>query len=171
MPEVSVSIASSSGEFDAARALCQQWFEWHWRNYPTDWPLEGNPMARGRFDAIVQELEQLHARPHGAIVLASVDGDPVGCVMYSEDHSGVAVFNRMFVAERGRGHGLGQMMLDRMFEQMLADGYERVFFSSAKFLTHAKAMYERAGFVPMNHPSDLPDDWRDYVYFMQRELK
>ena len=171
MPEISVSVASSSDDFDAARALCQQWFEWHWRNYPTDWPREGNPMARERFEAIVHDLEQLHARPHGAVVLASVDGNAAGCVMYSEAQPGVAVFNRMFVAEGGRGHGLGLRMLERMFEQMLADGYERVIFSSAKFLTHAKTMYERAGFVPMHHPSDFPAEWRDYVYFMQRDLK
>jgi hypothetical protein len=53
---------------------------------------------------------------------------------------------------------------------MVADGYERVFFSSATFLTHARAMYRKAGFVDMPHPRGFPDAWRDKVYFMERSL-
>ena len=128
-------------------------------------------MAHDKFESTISDLERLHARPKGAILIAFLDGNPVGCVMYNEAQPGLAVFNRMFVSEGGRGYGLGHLMLERMFEQMLADGYEKVFFSSAKFLTHAKAMYESAGFVHMPHPIDFPNQWHDYVYFMQRPLK
>lgn len=170
MPEVSVRLVSSQLELEAVRALCREWLEWHWREYPRDWPVDGNPMAHEKFEAVIRDLEVLHARPKGGIVLASLDDRAAGCVMYSEAKPGLAVFNRMYVSEGGRGHGLGRLMLERMFEQMVADGYEKVFFSSARFLTHARAMYERAGFVDMPHPADFPDAWRDYVYFMQRSL-
>lgn len=90
--------------------------------------------------------------------------------MYAQASPGVAVFNRMFVSEHGRGHGLGRLMMARMFEQMILDGYEKVMFSSAKFLTHARAMYESAGFVDVPHPEGFPDEWRQYVYFMERPL-
>ena len=90
--------------------------------------------------------------------------------MYSEASLGIAEFNRMFVSADGRGHGLGRRMLDHMFEQMTTDVYAHVFFSSATFLTHARAMYENAGFVPMPHPAGFPDEWRDKVYFMERSL-
>ena len=170
MPEISVHIASKKSDFEAARGLCREWLDWHWNEYPDDWPLEGNPMAHDKFESIVRDLERLHARPGGAILIASVDGKPVGCVMYNEAQPGVAVFNRMFVSEVGRGCGLGQLMLERMFEQMSVDGYEKVFFSSAKFLTHAKAMYEAAGFTSSPHPVGFPAEWRDRVYFMERSL-
>ena len=90
--------------------------------------------------------------------------------MYAEAGPGVAEFNRMFVSEEGRGHGLGRLMLKRMFEQMVSDGYKKAVFSSAKFLTQARAMYESAGFVDMPHPQGFPDEWREYVYFMERSL-
>ena len=90
--------------------------------------------------------------------------------MYSEASPGVAELYRRFVSEGGRGLGLGRMMLERMFEQMISDGYTKTVFSSAKFLTHARAMYESAGFVDMTHPQGFPDEWRKYVYFMQRSL-
>lgn len=170
MTEITVKLAETDADIDAARALCREWMAWHWDAYPKDWPVRGNPMEPERFLKILDELPALHARPRGGILLASIDEVPCGCVMYNEAGPDIAEFNRMFVSEAGRGHGLGGLLLAHMFDQMIADGYKRVFFSSARFLTHARAMYERAGFVDMPHPADFPDAWRDYVYFMERKL-
>jgi len=41
---------------------------------------------------------------------------------------------------------------------------------SAAFLTHARLMYENAGFIPMPQPTGFPEEWRDKVYFMERSL-
>jgi hypothetical protein len=53
---------------------------------------------------------------------------------------------------------------------MVDDGYGKVFFSSATFLTHARTMYEAAGFTGIPHPPGFPAELRDRVYFMQRTL-
>ena len=127
-------------------------------------------MDQERFETIIQNLPKLHERPRGGILIGSVNEQAVGCVMYQEAKPGVAEFNRMFVSDGGRGHGLGRRMLDQMFDQMIADGYKRVFFSSATFLTHARAMYEGAGFTDCPHPVGFPAKWRDRVYFMERSL-
>ncbi|NDW53978.1 GNAT family N-acetyltransferase [Aliiroseovarius sp. PrR006] len=167
---ISTRLASDESDYEQARDLCRQWLDWHWKNYPTDWPTEGNPMDPGRFAAILDDLPSLHARPSGGILLASLGDQPVGCVMYNEARAGVAKFNRMFVSENGRGYGVGRRLLEHMFEQMIQDGYQKVIFSSANFLTHAKAMYEATGFTDIPHPEHFPDQWRPYVYFMERTL-
>lgn len=168
--EISIRMASGDAEIEQARDLCRQWLDWHWTNYPADWPTEGNPMNPEQFEAILNDLPLLHSRPTGGILVALLNNQPVGCVMYSKASSGIAEFNRMFVNESGRGCGIGRRLLERMFEQMIQDGYEKVIFSSAKFLTHAKAMYEAAGFTDIPHPDGFPDQWRPYVYFMERAL-
>ena len=171
MAKIDVRLASSDDEIKAARRLCLGWLAWHWENYPADWPRgDDHPMDPAGFRKIVADLPDLHKRPLGGILIASVDGTPCGCVMYSQARPGVAEFKRMFVSPEGRGHGLGRKMLDHMFSHMAADGYERVFFSSATFLTHARAMYEQAGFIPMAQPEGFPEAWRDKVYFMERSL-
>ncbi|MCX7558506.1 GNAT family N-acetyltransferase [Sulfitobacter sp. F26204] len=170
MTEISVDLVVEDDEIEAVQALCQDWLDWHWKAYPDDWPTEGNPMDPQRFQKILEDLPGLHARPRGGIFLARLDGEPVGCVMYNEADGMTAELNRLFVRENGRGHGLGRMMLERMFEQMKSDGYKRAIFSSAKFLTHAKEMYQDAGFVDMPHPQAFPEAWREYVYFMERRL-
>ena len=171
MHNISIRLAEDADDFDAARGLCREWLDWHWRNYPIDWPRGADhPMDQERFETIIQNLPKLHERPRGGILIGSVNEQAVGCVMYQEAKPGVAEFNRMFVSDGGRGHGLGRRMLDQMFDQMIADGYKRVFFSSATFLTHARAMYEAAGFTDCPHPVGFPAKWRDHVYFMERSL-
>ena len=172
MTEISVRLSRDAKDLEAARALCRDWLDWHWKNYPPDWPRgDDHPMNPVAFEATLEKLPDIHKRPLGGILIASVDGKPSGCVMYSEAEPGVAEFKRMFVSVSGRGHGLGRKLLDAMFEQMIADGYQRVFYSSATFLTHARTMYENAGFVPIAHPNGFPDEWRDKVYFMDRSLQ
>jgi GNAT superfamily N-acetyltransferase len=167
----SVRMAENADDFEIARALCREWIDWHWHHYPSDWPKGADhPMDPQKFEAIVQDLPNLHQRPRGGIFIGSVDGNAAGCLMYHEAAAGIAEFKRMFVNENGRGYGLGRLMLERMFEQMISDGYQKVFFSSATFLTHARAMYERAGFLDIPHPAGFPNEWRDRVYFMERTL-
>ena len=127
-------------------------------------------MDPARMETILQDLPTLHARPLGAILVASLKGRPIGCVMYNDAGAGVAEFNRMFVSEHGRGRGVGRLLLERMFDAMIEDGYRTAMFSSATFLTHARALYEGVGFVDIPHPDGFPRAWRPYVYFMERPL-
>ncbi|MEM7732819.1 MAG: GNAT family N-acetyltransferase [Pseudomonadota bacterium] len=171
MAEIVIRLAANEDDVKAAQSLCHEWLDWHWQNYPPDWPRgDDHPMDPTRFKAIVETLSDLHARPRGGIVIAWVDEVPFGCVMYAQARPGVAEFNRMFVSPDGRGHGLGRKMLDHMFDRMVADGYGQVFFYSAAFLSHARAMYEEAGFKAMPPPAGFPDTWRGKVYFMDRSL-
>ena len=179
MTGIVVRLARDKADVEAARKLCQEWLDWHWENYPSDWPTKDDPdwptevehpMDPEKFRATLEELPERHKRPGGGILVASINGIPAGCVMYNEASPGIAEFHRMFVSVKGRGNGLGRKLLESMFTQMIEDGYTRVFFSSATFLTHARTMYRSAGFVDMAHPAGFPDAWRDKVYFMERSL-
>ncbi len=170
MPAISVRMAHVDVDFEVARALCREWLDWHWKAFPEDGPREGNPMDPRVFQSVMDELPQIHARPSGGILLAEVDGLPAGCVMYHEMEPDVAEIKRLFVNEAGRGHGIGRLLLERMFEAMIADGYRTVRFSSAKFLSHARRLYESAGFLDIPHPQGFPDHLRSFVYFMERPL-
>ncbi|MEE4187801.1 MAG: GNAT family N-acetyltransferase [Roseobacter sp.] len=179
MTEILLRLARDATDIEAARELCREWLAWHWENYPADWPtptdpdwLVGveHPMDPESFQTILDDLPERHKRPGGGIFVAYVNGHPAGCVMYNAARPGVAEFHRMFVSEKDRGNRLGEKLLNAMFAQMIADGYTRVFFSSATFLKHARTMYRNAGFVDMTHPEDFPHLWRDKVYFMERAL-
>ena len=90
--------------------------------------------------------------------------------MYHEADATTAEVKRLFVNENGRGHGLGRLLLEKMFSSMAEDGYKDVRFSSARFLTHARWLYESVGFLDMAPPEGLPDEIARFIYFMERPL-
>ena len=81
MAQITVRMAQTPADFDIARVLCFEWLDWHWRAFPADGPRDGNPMNPAAFQTEVDNLESIHARPKGAILLAEVDGNPAGCVI------------------------------------------------------------------------------------------
>jgi len=172
LSNVVIRLAEDANDFKAARTLCREWLDWHWRHYPNGWPTgPDHPMDPSRFEAIMQDLPSLHKPPGGGILIGLVDGQAVGCVMYHEAEPGVAEFNRLYVNEKGRGHRLGLRMLEAMFARLSVNGFYKVFFTSATFLTHARAMYETAGFMDIPHPPEFPAEWLDKTYFMERHIK
>ena len=164
--EVVVRRAESAADFDRVRALCRAWPEWQLKTYPElreEILFEFEPESYARRLAA---LETIHARPKGAVLLAELEGQAVGCVMYLEMAPGVAEVKRLFVDEAGRGHGIGRALLEEMFARMRADGYRTARFSSARHLSHARRLYESLGFRDIPAPEGYPD----FVYFMERPL-
>ena len=162
--------AETDEDFDAARALSRSWAEWQLKTFP-EWRREilwaFDPQTYAR---TVADLHLIHARPKGAILLAELGGLAVGCVMYEEMEPGVAEIKRLFVDEPGRGRGFGRALLETMFAAMRGDGYATVRFSSARFLTHARKLYEGVGFLDIPHPPGFPEKAKEFVYFMEQPL-
>jgi len=166
MPDITIALAKTEAEIDAVRDLCRQWPEWLLETFP-----ENEAGIRKRFYSAAYEdtlaaLPEIHARPKGAMFLAKLERAPAGSVMYREKEPGQAEFNRMFVATHARGHGLGERLMEAMLAQMKADGYRTVVFNSARFLDHARRMYERLGFRDIPPPPGVPE----HEYHMIRAL-
>jgi GNAT superfamily N-acetyltransferase len=73
---------------------------------------------------------------------------------------------RMFLLKRVRGLGIGQMMLDVVFDYAKKSGYSNIYLYSSRDLQTARKLYLKNGFV------DIPrynDDYRADV-FMARKL-
>lgn len=146
MPDITISLVETEAQIDAVRDLCRQWPEWLIETFPENEKNIRSKFYSGAYADTLTALPKVHARPKGAMFLATLDAVPAGCVMYREKGPGQAEFNRMFVATFARGHRLGERLMDAMLAQMKADGYEQAFFNSARFLTHAQKMYEALGF-------------------------
>lgn len=170
MPRIETNLAKTDDDFQAARALCQSWVDWQLKTFPEMRDKILIAFEPKAYAKTMSDLPIIHARPKGGILLAALDGRPLGCVMYHEMETGVAEVKRLFVDEAGRGHSLGRKLLEAMFEHMRQDGYGTVRFSSARFLLHARKLYESVGFVDIPHPSDFPENLRDITYFMERPL-
>lgn len=110
------------------------------------------------FDVAAAEAEDL-ADPTAHSVrflLATSDGEPVACGGLRELEPGVGEIKRMWVRDGWRGVGLGACLLRRLEGLAQEMGHRVVRLDTNGTLTEAIAMYERAGFRPIQRYNDNP---------------
>lgn len=158
--------ASTDRDFEDAKALCREWVEWQLKAYPEERDRIARKFQSGDYGRTVENLAEIHSVPGAGLLLCKIGGATVGCVMYDRTDRQVAKVHRLFVRESGRGHGAGRALLEEMFSHMRSDGYTTARFSSARFLTHARRLYESMGFAEVPAPPEAPP----HVYVMERRL-
>jgi DNA-binding MarR family transcriptional regulator/GNAT superfamily N-acetyltransferase len=95
-------------------------------------------------------------RPHGAFVLVLDDHVAVGCGGVQPLDEATAEIKRMWVDPAWRGVGLGRRLLAHLEDIAAHLGHRRVVLDTNETLHEAIAMYEQAGFVPIDRYNDNP---------------
>lgn len=99
--------------------------------------------------------------PKGAMVVAFLRGEPVGCGAVKLHPGAPCEIKRMWVAESARGAGIGWRLLERLEEFARAYGATAARLETNATLVEAIAMYKRAGYVEVDPFNDEPfaDHW------------
>ena len=92
----------------------------------------------------------------GAFVLATSDGEPVACGGIRSLGNGIGEIKRMWVHDGWRGAGLGARLLRHLEQVSRRMGHDVVRLDTNSTLTEAIAMYERAGYRPIERYNDNP---------------
>ena len=85
--------------------------------------------------------------PHGAFLLASVDGAPVACGAVKRMAPGVGYLKRMWVSETVRGLGIGHRMLTALEAEARGLGFSTLRLETNRTLEEALRLYRGDGFV------------------------
>ena len=94
--------------------------------------------------------------PAGAFLLASLDGQTVGCAALQFLDASTAEVKRMWVSPRVRGRGLATTLLARLEAESLAAGRSTVVLDTHGSLNEAIALYGRRGYVGIERYNDNP---------------
>jgi DNA-binding MarR family transcriptional regulator/GNAT superfamily N-acetyltransferase len=96
------------------------------------------------------------APPRGLILIARLDGEPVGCGVLWHHGGGIADAKRMWVAPRARGLGLGRRLLAELEGHARAAGVRTLRLDTNRALTEAIGLYRAAGFEAIERFNDEP---------------
>ena len=170
MTDVTLEFATTDTQLCAVRQLC-----WDYRDFllgfdPDVAAMTAQFYPREAYAALMGTLADEHARPHGMILLASMDGVPAACGMTKTLAPGVAELKRVFVTPAARGQHLGRRICDRAIEQLRADRMKRLHLDTARALAPARALYENMGFVPCAPYYDAPPKALPFLCFYEMTL-
>ncbi|MFB6273079.1 MAG: N-acetyltransferase family protein [Salinibacter sp.] len=117
------------------------------------------------------ELDALpgpYAPPDGALLLAEIEGDPVGVVAVQPlDDEGACEMKRLYVTPDYRTQGLGRALATAIIERAQALGYDVMRLDTVASMTAARRLYRSLGFEVRDAYYHNPLD--DAVY-MERSL-
>jgi ribosomal protein S18 acetylase RimI-like enzyme len=136
VPPLTITEARRSDDLAAARAL----FEEYAASLPFDLGFQG-------FAAELAALPGAYAPPNGRLLLALLDGAPVGCVALRRHDAHTAELKRLYVRAEARGAGAGRALVEAALAAARAAGYERVVLDTAPGMEAARALYRSLGFA------------------------
>lgn len=102
------------------------------------------------FQNFAKELAALpgyYAPPRGRLLLAMVDGAPVGCVALRPHDARTGEMKRLFVRPGHQGRGLGRFLVEAVIAEARAIGYTCLLLDTLPSMQNAIRLYEAMGFV------------------------
>lgn len=123
------------------------------------------------FQDVERELAALpgpYAAPEGAILLATVDGAPVGVVAVQPlDEAGACEMKRLYVMPEYRNRGLGRALASAILDEAQALGYDVMRLDTVASMAAAQHVYRSLGFEERDayYHNPLPN-----AVYMERSL-
>ena len=139
MSLVQVSTPASPAQLDATRAIFQEYAA-----------QSGVDLCFQNFDAELAGLPGDYASPHGALLLALIDGDIAGCCamrpLHSSDYPNACEMKRLYVRKPFRRFGLGRQLAEAAIDAARVAGYHHLLLDTLSDMESARALYTDLGF-------------------------
>lgn len=108
------------------------------------------------FDRELAGLPGRYAPPAGALLVARIDDEAVGCVALRPLDGAICELKRLYVRPEHRGGGAGHRLVASALDEARRLGYRRVRLDTVPGMEQAQALYERLGFRDIAPYTDNP---------------
>lgn len=113
-------------------------------------------LAFQHFADEIASLASTYGPPTGALLLATVDGAPAGCVGVRPFAPGCCEMKRLYVRPSARGHRVGRHLAERAMAAARALGYTHMRLDTLPSMHGAQALYLSLGFYEIAPYRDNP---------------
>lgn len=164
--QVEIAQVVDGPDLEAVRALCQAFRQGQLERYADQLEHINRYYGEEAYESTLKNLALLHAPPRGLILLARINGESAGCVMYAALDEKTCLMKRMFVAPEFRRHGVARALVKALQEDARASGYATMWLDTGPRQTEAVALYESLGFTRCAPQQDDGPYWEDKVYMI-----
>jgi len=170
--EEKLQIRQMQGEAElaAVQDLCRAYRALLLERWPDFRPFWDRYYGADDYEALLQRLPEVHRAPEGAILVAEIDGQIVGCGMYYGRGEGLCEIKRVYVSGAARGHGAGRAICVEAMRLAHRAGYRQMVLDTTTRLPEAIALYESLGFRRIAPFYDPPADFAGNLLFYGADL-
>jgi putative acetyltransferase len=114
------------------------------------------------FEAELAALPGEYAAPHGALLLACVDGEVAGCgalrALHDVDYPNACEMKRLFVRPAFRRGGIGRLLAQALMDCGIQAGYSNLLLDTLDDMEAARGLYASLGFeeIPPYYFNPVP---------------
>lgn len=138
--------ARSDADLVAVKTLIYEFVDWLHERYPEMKAEIEYYFSHQGFDAEMADILAIFGPPSGECLLALVDGEPAGILMYKANGEGECEMNRMFVRASARRKGAGVALGWALMDAARAAGYKEMILAALDRHDEALPLYEKLGF-------------------------
>lgn len=137
-----------------------------------EWMRETAPTAYDPAAELAEDADSLAGEAESWAWVASVDGEPAGCVLLYGETAALAEFRRLWVRPTHRGLGVGRRLVRTVVDHARTEGYETLALTTPPWSEAAQSLYESLGFerTPPYPETRLDERYHDEAIFMQLPL-
>jgi len=143
---LTIAELSTLADAEAFRTLNEAWIERYFTLEDEDRAILGDPVGRV-------------VAPGGAVFVARLGDEVVGCIGIMPVGDGVFELVKMAVAPEHQGHGTGRKLIAAALDRARALGAHRVALESNSGLASAVHLYEAFGFRHLGHDEVAPSPY------------
>jgi putative acetyltransferase len=130
---------STAPDLEAARQIIREYAE----QLQVDLCFQG-------LEAELAELPGEYAEPRGALLIATQNGEAVGCCalrpLDTVDYANACEMKRLYVKQGLRGSGLGRQLTEGILDAARRAGYDCVLLDTLDEMESARTLYKDLGF-------------------------
>ena len=127
--------AKTEAQLESIRGLLQEYGE-----------LRQYDAALGQYDKEIAGLPGVYAPPEGALLLASWNRTPAGCVALRKIGKGICEMKRMYVSPSFRKKGIGYALVEKILSEARKRPYEIMRLDTHPWMEAAQKLYSSFGF-------------------------
>jgi GNAT superfamily N-acetyltransferase len=162
--------ATTAQQLDQVRDLVRAFIAWHRERHVGDLQLIDDYFDEAEFEAELANLPGKYGPPRGALLLATHNDAPAGCVAFRALENETCEMKRMFVYPKFHGLGIGLALAKHIIARARQIGFKSMLLDTSIRQKEAQGLYRRLGFQVVSPYYSLPDNLRDWLVFMELKL-
>jgi ribosomal protein S18 acetylase RimI-like enzyme len=153
----------SGADLGQIKLIFRQYFSWITED-------NGFKLSYQRVEVELDNLPGSFSPPEGCLLIAEIEGNPVGCVALRSFEPGICEMKRLFVKPECRGKRLGSALAKKVIQEAKNKGYHKMLLDTGDFMVAAQGLYRSLGFKTADQYYDVPAEALKRTVFMELSL-